>query len=149
MSLWTYFYFWLVYYVLICSTVWPREKNPETQNLNLDNSYSKSCKTTKSSTCRTNQQIQTWCKTNYIKFNHFLKNTINKIKIKKPKKIQTLGQIMKFINLKLERERERSLRSKNEKALRRKREYLRTRLYKYTTQSHHTTYNLSKPTTQQ
>jgi len=46
-------------------------------------------------------------------------------------------------------ERERSLRSKNEKALRRKKEYLWTRLYKYTTQSHHTTYNLSKPTTQQ
>ena len=46
-------------------------------------------------------------------------------KKKNPKKIQTLGQIMKFQNLKLEKERQRNLRSKNEKAFRRKREYLR------------------------
>ena len=40
-----------------------KEKNTKQrymmQDLNLDSSYSKSCKTTKSSTCRINQQIQT------------------------------------------------------------------------------------------
>ena len=64
------------------------------------------------------------------KHNHILKTPTKKTqkKKKKPKKIRkTLGQIMKFQNLKLEKERERqrNLRSKNNKVLRRKREYLR------------------------
>ena len=56
-----------------------------------------------------------------------MQNQLNQIQsfLKKPKKIQTLGQIMKFQNLKLEKEGQRNLRSKNEKAFRRKREYLR------------------------
>ena len=60
------------------------------------------------------------------KHNHILRTPTKKTQKKKPKKIQkTLGQIMKFQNLKLEKERQRNLRSKNEKLFRRKREYLR------------------------
>ena len=57
-----------------------------------------------------------------------MQNQLNQIQsfLKKPKKIRkTLNQIMEFQNLKLEKERQRNLRSKNEKAFRRKREYLR------------------------
>ena len=58
------------------------------------------------------------------KHNHILKTPIKK---KTQKDLKSLGQIMKFQNLKLEKERERqrNLRSKNNKVLRRKREYLR------------------------
>ena len=69
------------------------------------------------------------------KHNHILRTpTKKKTQRKNPKrseieKRKTLGHIMKFQNLKLEkereRERERNLRSKNDKVLRRKREYLR------------------------
>ena len=59
------------------------------------------------------------------KNNHILRTPTKKTQKKKPKKIRkTLSQIMKFQNLKLEKERQRNLRSKNEKAFRRKREYL-------------------------
>ena len=54
-----------------------------------------------------------------------IQSFLKKHKKKTPKKIQTLGQIMKFQNLKLEKERQRNLRSKNEKAFKRKREYFR------------------------
>ena len=61
------------------------------------------------------------------KHNHILRTPTKKTqKKKKPKKIRkTQVQIMKFQNLKLEKERQRNLRSKNEKAFKRKREYLR------------------------